>query len=442
MNQLKTFTFFALILCCICLVSARTNAQSATGFTDLTYDDFTNTVTAYSETDADYDIWGDYQAYVRLVVTDDSGSIVTSGSQLDDFGYGYACVTLQFAGSPDTTYTGTGTHKLYAYLYDDYWDYDYYPYRYYINYYDYWYFGFFEGYGIDYPWYYRFASPSYGFRSRRTRPISLGATHSYDSATTPGVSIDITPAQTVNDGETANFSVTVTGDSPTAYKWEYSAPSGAGNHPQVNFSSATSATTSVTGAHWFAKPDEMCGAAINATYTIKCTVTLSNGKRKTKQTQLTVSAAFNGEPGVTEGVSITGGPTSGFDTSRNLWVVVNKGTMTRSPAVAHVNIPNTSQFYDKAVAHENQHVANYNPGGVLGDLWTVDDLFSLLAPLTDPTQQGLQAKIKQTVENWDKNQSAIFASRKRADEQAAYAASDPVGPQYLGMWQCQQSRYP
>src|SRR5215813_727854 len=226
MNQLKTFAFFALVFCCICLASARSNAQSATGFTDVTYDDFTNTVTAYSETDADYDIWGDYQAYVRLVVTDDSGYIVASGSQLDDFGYGYASVTLQFAGSPDTTYTGTGTHKLYAYFYDEYWDYDYYPYRYYINYYDYWYFGFFEAYGIDYPWYYRFLSPSYGFRSRLTRPISLGATHSYDSATTPGVLIRITPAQTVNDGETANFSVTVDGDTPTAYKWEYSAPSG------------------------------------------------------------------------------------------------------------------------------------------------------------------------------------------------------------------------
>lgn len=60
--------------------------------------------------------------------------------------------------------------------------------------------------------------------------------------------------------------------------------------------------------------------------------------------------------------------------------------MARSPAVAHVNIPNTSQFYDKAVAHENQHVANYDPGGVLGDLWTVNDLFSRLAALTDSTK--------------------------------------------------------
>lgn len=441
MKKSRTLALFGMIACCVFFASVRTNAQSATGFTDLSYDDFTNTVIAYSETDTDYDIGGDYTAYVSLVVRDDNANIVASGNRMDSEGFGYASVTLQFPGSPDTTYTGTGTHRLYAFFYYEDWNYDYYPYRRVFYYYDNWYFGFFGGLGIDYPWYYYFSSPGYAFRSRPTRPIFLGTTHSFDSASTPGVSISITPSQTVNDGATANFAVTVNGDTPRAYQWAFTAPRGAGNNPRVDFSAATSDSTSVTSAHWFASPNEMCGAGLIATYTIKCTVTLSNGKRKTLQTQLRVSA-FDGEPGATEGVSITGGPTTGFDGSRNLWVVVDRGTMARSPAVAHVNIPNTSQFYDKAVAHENQHVANYNPGGVLGDLWTVDDLFSRLAALTDSTKQGLSNKIAQAVGDWDANQRAIFNSRRRADEQAAYAASDPVGPQYLGMWQCQQSRYP
>jgi hypothetical protein len=442
MKNSKAIIFLALTMCFICFASAQTNAQRATGFTDLTYDDFTNTVTAYSETDTDYDIGGDYTAYVSLVVRDDSFNIVASGSQRDDAGNGFASVTLQFYGSPDTTYTGTGTHRLYAYFYDDYWDYDYYPYRHIYNYYDNWYFGYFSGLGIDYPWYYSFFRPIYAYRFRSTRPISLGATHSSDSATTPGVSIQITPTQTVNDGETANFSVTVDGDTPSAYQWGYTAPRGAGNSPQVNFSAATSASTSVTAAHWFASPDEMCGAAITATYTIKCTVTLSNGKRKNMQTQLKVSAGFNGEPGQTAGPSITGYPAYSYDNSTGLWQVTGRGTMTRSAPVVTINIPSTSQFYNKAVAHENQHVANWGPGGVLSDLWTVDGLFSLLSPLTDATEQGLKNKIASTTNSWDANQTAIFNSRRRADEQAAYAASDPVGPQYLGMWQCQQSRYP
>ena len=96
----------------------------------------------------------------------------------------------------------------------------------------------------------------------------------------------------------------------------------------------------------------------------------------------------------------------------------------------------------KAVAHENQHVANYASGGLLGDLWTVSGLFSLLSRLTDATEQGLKNKIANTTKNWDENQNLIYKNRERADEQSAYGASDPVGPQYLGMWQCQQSRYP
>jgi len=95
--------------------------------------------------------------------------------------------------------------------------------------------------------------------------------------------------------------------------------------------------------------------------------------------------------------------------------------------VPHVNIPTTSQFYTKADAHENQHVANWASGGVPGDLWTVDGLFSLLSALTDSTEQGLKNKIASTTISWDANQTTIFNSRRRADEQAAYAASDPVG---------------
>lgn len=442
MKNTRTLALFSMIACCVFFASVRTNAQSATGFTDLSYDDLTNTVIAYSETDTDYDIGGDYTAYVSLVVRNDSGTIVASGNRMDNDGFGYASITLQFAGSPDTTYTGTGTHRLYAFFYYEDWNYDYYPYRRVFYYYDNWYFGFFGGIGIDYPWYYYFSSPGYGFRSRPTRPIFLGTTHSSDSASTPGVSISITPAQTVNDGATANFAVTVNGDTPRAYLWAFTAPRGAGNNPRVDFTAATSDSTSVTAAHWFASPNEMCGAAINATYTIKCTVTLSNGKRKTKETQLTVSAAFNGHPGLTIGPSVTGYPAYSFNSSTGLWRVTGVGTMTRTAPEATTSIPNTSQFYDKAIAHENQHVANYAPGGLLGDLWTVNGLFSLFSSLTDPTEQGLKNKIANTTESWDLNQHSIYKTRERADEQSAYGVSDPVGPQYLGMWQCQQSRYP
>ncbi len=252
--------------------------------------------------------------------------------------------------------------------------------------------------------------------------------------------VEISNAQTVNDGESGSFSITVTGTggvTATAYAWSYTAPSGAGNNPNVAFTASTAQSTN-TDAHWFAKPNEICGAALHATYTIKCHVSLSNGKTKDKETQLTVSA-FDGEPGHTTGASVIHGPVIAFNPPSGLWVVDNQGQMTRTAATATVNIPAGSQFYDKAVAHENQHVANYATGGVLGDLWTVASLYSLFAPLTGTSQQDLINKLGDTTVSWDANQTSIFNSRHRADEQAAYAASDPVGPQYLGMWQCQQA---
>jgi hypothetical protein len=421
-------------MCFICFASVQTNAQRATGFTDLTYDDFTNTVTAYSETDTDYDIGGDYTAYVSLVVRDDSYSIVASGSQRDDAGDGFASVTLQFPGSPDTTYTGIGTHKLYAYFYDDYWDYDYYPYRRVYNYYDNWYFGYFSGLGINYPWYYSFFSPTYAYRLRSTRPISLGTTHSSDSATTPGVSINITPSQTVKDGETASLSVTVNGDTPSAYQWGFTAPRGAANSPQVNFSAATSDSTSVTAAHWFAYPDDPCpppvgNANFNAPYTISCVVTLSNGKKKTLKTTLTVNASWN-PAGETPNPSFTGYPAIAFDSSNNLFYVQSAGNVTRNTPVPTINPASTSQFYDKTLQHENKHVQQYVSGSA-SDLYTVSGLMAVLSPLTDSTQAGLEAQINQNTLNYYASQGNILNARRSQLEKEAYAVSDSIAPKYL-----------
>lgn len=45
-------------------------AQTATGYTSIDYDENTNIVDAYSETDEDYDVNSAYGAFVKLSVTD------------------------------------------------------------------------------------------------------------------------------------------------------------------------------------------------------------------------------------------------------------------------------------------------------------------------------------------------------------------------------------
>jgi hypothetical protein len=186
---MKASTLFAALLVMVgyLLFAQNSSAQDTTSpridsFTTIDYDDATDIVTAYSETDlTDYDLYCDYEAYVSLGVTDDSGITVAYGSDRDyDDVFGFASVTLQFQGNPETTYTARGIHKAYAVLYDDYWDYDYYPYRHIYDYYDSYYFSYFGGFGIYEPWWYSFYSPGYRYFTNRNRAMNLGTT--YDSA--------------------------------------------------------------------------------------------------------------------------------------------------------------------------------------------------------------------------------------------------------------------
>ncbi len=239
----------------------------------------------------------------------------------------------------------------------------------------------------------------------------------------------ISGAQTVKDGDSASFSVSVSNATASSYSWSFTSPSGAGNAPNVTFSAQSSQSTN-TDAHWFANPDRDCPVtSFDATYTIKCRVTLSNGKHKDKQTSLTVNAYWN-PAGDTAAPVISGGPTIGFDTSQNLWVVVNSGTLARSAPTITVYVPSASQFYYKAAEHENRHSYQWT-SGLLSDLLLISDLMTQLSPLTDATQSGLTTKINNAAQSWYNNQASIANSRHNAAERDAYSVSDPIAPQYL-----------
>ncbi len=106
------------------------------------YDEATNTVTAYSETDVDYELSGYYQTYVQLIVSKSTGGVAASGSAQDNSVFGYAEVILSFAGEANTTYTATGWHNTFVTLYDYY---NYYPYQ--EFYHDEYYLSYFQGAG-------------------------------------------------------------------------------------------------------------------------------------------------------------------------------------------------------------------------------------------------------------------------------------------------------
>lgn len=417
------------LICCLA-VTRDARAQSVHGYTSISYDEVSNVVTAYSETSVDYDLMFDYQAYVVLSVTDGGGAVKASATARDMWNSGFVSVVAQFSGAPDSTYTARGSHRAYAQLYD----YDLYN-R--IFYYDYWFYGFYEGQGIYSPWWRSWLHNGFREVTRRSRTIPLGTTFDYDSVTTPGeLKVTMSGAQTVKDGETAQFSVTVEGATATNYEWSARWPSGVGNSPSVTFNPATgSANTTATGK-WFANPNQECAPSsnpsdpyYNAKYTIRCMVTFSNGKKKAAETTLTVNAYWNPAGSVAPAI-IEGGPLTGFDSSRQLYVVVNSGTIARKLQPMVIHVPQTSQFYNKTVKHEEKHVEQWS-SGMFSDLFLISSLMAQLSPLTDTTEPGLQAKIASTFTSWYNNQGSIYTSRQPAAEREAHAVSDPVPPKYI-----------
>ena len=243
--------------------------------------------------------------------------------------------------------------------------------------------------------------------------------------------VTISSAQTIMDGSTANFSIQSPDATPSSIAWSFTAPTGAGNNPNVTFNPANGTSTQTNG-RWFAFPNTECpNTNCQSTYNISCAVDFSLGfaVRVTVNTSLTVDGCWSPAGAVAPPV-ISGGPTIGFDPSRNLWVVINSGTLSRNLQSRVINVSPTSQFFFKTSEHERVHEQQYATG-MLSDIRTVSSLMVDLLPITDPTEAGLRAKINNAAVAWANSQSQLIQGRRSAFEREAYSVSDLIAPRYL-----------
>jgi hypothetical protein len=254
--------------------------------------------------------------------------------------------------------------------------------------------------------------------------------------------VTISGAQSIMDGQAGTFSVSASGGTATAYGWSFTAPSGAGNGPNVSFTAPTSAQTNTDG-HWFALPNVACPSQsdlpgyYNSVYTIKATVTFSEGDTPSKSTTLTVNSYWN-PAGLTDPniARIGGVPNMASDNpdGSGTWRVTGKGTLSRVvPTSSTINVISTSQFYSKTVQHEQVHVNNWiaGTGHLYGDLYNPDDFYNQIINITGTSQNDLMNKLSASLTTYVNSQGAIVAQRHSQDEQQAYAVSDPIAPQYV-----------
>lgn len=318
-------------------------------------------------------------------------------------------------------------------------DYGYYPYRQVYYYYDYWWFGFYEGQSIYRPWYYTWFNNGFREVTRRNRYIPLGTTYDYASVTTPGeLRVTMSGAQTVKDGESAQFSVTVEGGTATNYEWSARWPSRVGNNPSVTFDPATgSANTTATGK-WFANPNQACAPSANpadpyynARYTIKCMVTFSNGKKKSAETTLTVNAYWFPAGSVDPAEArVSGAPAMAPDAS-GVWRITGMGTLVRKVPTKNVYVPNASQFFNKVDAHEQKHLDNWGAGQLFGNVHQPAAFYARIQNFTGTSQQDLLNKLSAELLTYTTEQDTFVKNNHSEDERRAYAVSDAINPKYI-----------
>jgi hypothetical protein len=274
-----------------------------------------------------------------------------------------------------------------------------------------------------------------------------GNSPSSPSATVPvnPASFNVSGVQEITDGEQGSFSIAVTSGTASGYHWSFSAPSAAGNSPNVNFTTPNAASTNTDG-HWFALPNNACPPNPTAQnfsiYTITGTVTFSAGGSLSKSTFLNVLVPAVGGRTYSSIQNVSGLPGMVADNpdGTGTWHVSGTGSLARvvptnvvGPMGYEIFVPTTSQFYNKVFQHEQVHVASWiqGPGHLMGDLYVVQTYFAQLADLTGTSQDDLTQKIiaaKATLIAQDHDR---YMARKNQGEHDALAVSDPINPQYL-----------
>jgi len=248
--------------------------------------------------------------------------------------------------------------------------------------------------------------------------------------------ISISGGQIAYDGDGAYFDVIVGLGTPASYSWSFDYPSGAGNGPNVQFSPQHNDYT-YTNAHWFAYPNGECTASGSAIYDITATVGFQSGP-VSDTTMLDVVV-----PWVPAG--ITWPPTLiaylYYYPSGGLWRVHSSTFLARTNPAVWVYVPSSSQFYEKAAAHEQVHYDQYSPGGsyhLNEDLWNPTAAREAIINLTNATQQGLDTLVDATLRSYDWSQLVINQARAAQAEAQAYGVSDNIAPRYIYQGGCGQ----
>lgn len=210
---MKRFALFILSVVAACALSQQVQAQNAYTYTSVSYDENSDTVTAYSSTEPSYSTTYYYSSRVSLTVTDSDGNWVGFDSNFSTSNTARASVIKPGTGAD--RYDAIGTHELLVnysgYYYTYYYGYN--PPNYCCSspgsyYRDYFNFGYFTNQNIDVPGYFDFFGPGPDTPTNNQNK-RLGITRG--SASAPGLRINSISPERGLVGSTVSVTISGTG---------------------------------------------------------------------------------------------------------------------------------------------------------------------------------------------------------------------------------------
>jgi hypothetical protein len=273
--------------------------------------------------------------------------------------------------------------------------------------------------------------------------VTVTATDSKGASTTRMETLHIlylyaSPAPgSVIDGLKISFTIAIMpkGIAADSYEWSWEPNySPAGNLPTVDFmSDKTQPTVTVEKAWWYAFPDLACGpnsARLSSTYTLKAKV-LFGQDQFDPSTEMMVSVPATG--GTTSNPYVTGSPQISlvYTAIRTEWRISGIGNLTRKIGNIKIpDIPSTSQFYQKILAHEQKHL-DQQVNGLASNIWTVDNLWKKIRNYRAASEAELNKGLLGLYKEFNNEEKKKWKLGKKARELEAYSVGDKIPPFYL-----------